>query len=85
VRALLNRILLMQAENTAANVRQFIREIESQVGWTMQLLWSAGTIDQRPSQGCIALFAPSSRVSVPTNVPTISGIQVMLPYDRIPP
>jgi hypothetical protein len=47
VRALLNRILRMQAENAAANIRQFIREIESQVGWTVQLPWSAGTIDQR--------------------------------------
>jgi len=25
----------------------FIKEIESQVGWTTQLPWSAGTLDQR--------------------------------------
>jgi hypothetical protein len=51
VRAPLNRILRMQAENTAANVRQFIREIEIQVGGTMQLPWSAGTLDQRRFDG----------------------------------
>jgi uncharacterized membrane protein len=37
VQTLLNRILRMQAENAAANIHQFIREIESQVGWTVQL------------------------------------------------
>jgi hypothetical protein len=51
VRALLNRILGMQAENAAANIRQFIAEIESQVGWTLQLPWSAGTIEQRRTDG----------------------------------
>src|SRR5262249_50758285 len=35
VRALLNRILRMQAENTAAVIGQFIGEIERQVGWTI--------------------------------------------------
>jgi len=36
-----------QAEAAAAKISQFIKEIESQVGWTTQLLWSAGTIEQR--------------------------------------
>ena len=36
-----------QAESAAAKIGQFIKEIESQVGWTTQLLWSAGTIEQR--------------------------------------
>jgi signal transduction histidine kinase len=36
-----------QAEAAAAKIGQFIKEIESQVGWTTQLLWSAGTIEQR--------------------------------------
>ena len=36
-----------QAESAAAKISQFIKEIESQVGWTTQLLWSAGTIEQR--------------------------------------
>src|ERR1700688_1446523 len=36
-----------QAEAAAAKIGQFIKEIESQVGWTTQLLWSVGTIEQR--------------------------------------
>jgi signal transduction histidine kinase len=36
-----------QAESAAAKIGQFIKEIESQMGWTTQLLWSAGTIEQR--------------------------------------
>jgi signal transduction histidine kinase len=36
-----------QAKAAAAKIGQFIKEIESQVGWTTQLLWSAGTIEQR--------------------------------------
>jgi signal transduction histidine kinase len=36
-----------QAESAAAKISQFVKEIESQVGWTTQLLWSAGTIEQR--------------------------------------
>src|ERR1700694_5866319 len=31
----------------AAKIRQFIKEIESQLGWTTQLPWSAGSIEQR--------------------------------------
>jgi cache domain-containing protein len=46
-RALVNRILLMQAEATAAKISQFIREIESQIGWITQLPWSSRTLDQR--------------------------------------
>src|ERR671927_314191 len=40
-----------QAESAAAKIGQFIKEIESQVGWTTQLPWSAGTIDQRRFDG----------------------------------
>ena len=36
-----------QAESAAAKIGQFIKEIESQVGWTTQLLWSVGSIEQR--------------------------------------
>src|SRR5450759_1336552 len=36
-----------QAESAAAKIGQFIKEIESQVGWTTQLRWSVGTIEQR--------------------------------------
>jgi class 3 adenylate cyclase len=35
-----------QAESAAAKISQFIKEIESQLGWTTQLLWSAGTVEQ---------------------------------------
>ena len=40
-----------QAESAAAKISQFIEEIKSQVGWTTQLPWSAGTIEQRRFDG----------------------------------
>ena len=46
-KASLIRIQHEQAEAAAAKIGQFIKEIESQLGWTTQLPWSAGTIDQR--------------------------------------
>ena len=46
-RSSLVRIQREQAEAAAAKLGQFIKEIESQVGWTTQLPWSAGTIEQR--------------------------------------
>jgi signal transduction histidine kinase len=45
------RIQREQAEAAAAKIGQFIKEIESQVGWTTQLPWSAGTMDQRRFDG----------------------------------
>jgi signal transduction histidine kinase len=50
-KAALIRIQREQAEAAAAKIGQFIKEIESQVGWTTQLPWSAGTIDQRRFDG----------------------------------
>jgi hypothetical protein len=47
VRALRSQILLMQAEGIADKVAQFIKENQSQVGWTTQLPLSAGSTDQR--------------------------------------
>jgi adenylate cyclase len=41
------RIQSEQAQGAAAKISQFIREIESQVGWTTQLPWSSSTIEQR--------------------------------------
>ena len=41
------RIQHEQAEAAATKISQFIKEIENQVGWTTQLLWSAETIEQR--------------------------------------
>ena len=36
-----------QAEAAADKIEEFITQIESQVGWTTQLPWSDGTLDQR--------------------------------------
>src|SRR5436190_7062917 len=41
------RIQREQAVAAAAKISQFIKEIESQLGWTTQLPWSAGAADQR--------------------------------------
>jgi Cache domain len=46
-RAALVRIQREQAEAAAAKIGRFIKEIESQLGWTTQLPWSAGTLEQR--------------------------------------
>src|SRR5215831_11520296 len=46
-KAALIRIQHEQAEAAAAKLGQFIREIESQLGWTTQLPWSAGAMEQR--------------------------------------
>jgi hypothetical protein len=40
-----------KAVGAADQIGRFIREIESQVGWTTQLPWSAGTIEQRRTDG----------------------------------
>jgi two-component system, NtrC family, sensor kinase len=45
--AALIRIQHEQAEAAAAKISQFIKEIESQLGWTTQLPWSAGSVEQR--------------------------------------
>jgi len=41
------RVQREQAEAAAGKIGQFINEIQSQVGWTTQLPWSAGTLEQR--------------------------------------
>ena len=46
-KAALIRIQHEQAEAAAAKISQFIKEIESQLGWTTQLPWSPGSIEQR--------------------------------------
>ena len=45
------RILLRKAEATAAIIDRHFQEIESQVGWTTHLPWSADTINQRRFDG----------------------------------
>jgi hypothetical protein len=47
VRSLSIEILSLKAEIAATRIRQFFKGIESQVGWTTQLAWSADNIDQR--------------------------------------
>src|SRR3954463_8217151 len=46
-KAALIRIQHEQAEAAAAKIGQFIKEIESQLGWTTQLPWSAGVENRR--------------------------------------
>ena len=46
-KASLVRIQREQAEAAAAQIGRFIQEIEGQIGWTTQLPWSPGTIEQR--------------------------------------
>jgi len=46
-KASLVRIQREQAEAAAAKIGQFVKEIESQLGWTVQLPWSGGSIEQR--------------------------------------
>jgi signal transduction histidine kinase len=46
-KASLIRIQHEQAEAAAAKIGQFIREIESQIGWTTQLPWAASALEQR--------------------------------------
>ena len=41
------RIQREQAEAASAKIGQFVTEIESQLGWTTQLPWSTGTVEQR--------------------------------------
>src|SRR6195256_6548670 len=46
-KAALIRIQREQAEAAAAKIGEFIKEIESQLGWTTQLPWSAGSLQDR--------------------------------------
>jgi signal transduction histidine kinase/DNA-binding response OmpR family regulator len=41
------RIQREQAEAAAGKITQFLKEIEGQLGWTTQLPWSTGTLEQR--------------------------------------
>lgn len=46
-KAALIQVQHQQAEAAAAKIGQFVKEIENQLGWTTQLPWSAGAIEQR--------------------------------------
>src|SRR5262249_55076189 len=50
-RTALIRIQREQAAAAAKEIGQFIEGIKSQVGWTTQLPWAAGTLDQRLFDG----------------------------------
>jgi signal transduction histidine kinase/DNA-binding response OmpR family regulator len=45
------RIQREQAESAAAKIGQFVKEVESQIGWTTQLPWSAALLEQRRFDG----------------------------------
>jgi two-component system, NtrC family, sensor kinase len=47
MRALLGRILRLQAEYAADKIDQFIGSIKSQIGWTTHLRWTTDTLEQR--------------------------------------
>ena len=60
-KASLVRVQREQAEAAAGKIGRFISEIESQVGWTTQLPWSASTWSSADSTrcGCCARCRPS--------------------------
>src|SRR6185436_19043081 len=45
------RIQREQADAAAGKIARFIKEIESQIGWTTQLPWSSGSVEQRRFDG----------------------------------
>jgi signal transduction histidine kinase len=45
-RSLLMRMQRQQAEAAATRIGQFVKEIESQMGWLTQMPWSAGTLEE---------------------------------------
>src|SRR5262245_28164488 len=46
-KAALIRVQQEKADAAAQRIAQFIKEIESQIGWTTHAQWSAGPLDQR--------------------------------------
>jgi two-component system NtrC family sensor kinase len=44
---LLRRIQVEQADAAAARIKQFVADIERQLGWTVQLPWDAGSPGRR--------------------------------------
>jgi two-component system, NtrC family, sensor kinase len=49
--AAMARIQREQASGAASKIGQFVREVESQIGWTTQLPWTSGTLAQRQFDG----------------------------------
>src|SRR5215813_7830280 len=46
-RTLQLQVLHLQADVVAVQIHQFIGEVERQMGWITQLLWSRDTLEQR--------------------------------------
>ncbi len=46
-KAALTRLQHQQAEAAADKIEEFVTQIQSQLGWTTQLPWTSGTLDQR--------------------------------------
>ena len=46
-KALLIRVQAEQAAAAAARISQFVKEIEGQMGWTAQMTWTPGSLQQR--------------------------------------
>jgi hypothetical protein len=71
-KASLIRIQREQAEAAAAKIGQFIKEIESQLGWTTQLPWSAGSIETKGTRQVgivvVAAFAASAAGGLPAQI-----------------
>jgi two-component system, NtrC family, sensor kinase len=57
-KASLVRIRREQVEAAAGKIGHFVSEIESQVGWTTQLPWSASTLEQRRFDALTQISSP---------------------------
>lgn len=73
--ALLMRIQQEQADSAAAKIGQFVKETEGQMGWTTQLAWTTGNVEQRrlealrllrliPAITEVSLLDPSGREQI---------------------
>ena len=69
-KASLIRIQREQAEAAAAKIGQFVKEIESQFGWTTQLPWSSGSIEQRRFDALRLLRQVPAITELPSSTPT---------------
>jgi len=76
-RALQTRILRLQAEAAASTIGQFIREIESQISWTLLLPWSADAMNLRTEQ------RRSNAVQLLRQVPAIAEFAQLDPSGKL--
>jgi hypothetical protein len=92
---LLKRIQRMQADFTAAKIEGFIKEIESQIGWTTRLPWTVGRIEQRRFDGLrllrqvpaiteIALLDPSGKEQLRVSRLTMNPLAGETDYSQNP-